>query len=262
MALRHPLLIVNLETLLNLVGSSRNQSLSSLTHGWPYQSCLLSYLKHTLMFANTKAVRPFVLNLVPGLHYLLLWGRNCQVRVCSGKPMTIFASRKGFYPAGKHLLLSHSLVGLLQEISRIFNGFGNLPYGFRSNTWAVPPVVADNPSLFPPLPVEDDNWGGSGSGQGRDGKYDHKPWAKEFSFLAAMPWSNRSSTGPTNSVLHEEKVGDLSITVTRDVADASTKIDGKNDGSRVLGLSHEELAKRNLIKGVTADESATVHISI
>ncbi|GJX54171.1 hypothetical protein Tco_0282540, partial [Tanacetum coccineum] len=44
-------------------------------------------------------------------------------------------------------------------------------------------------------------------------------------------------------------VGDLSITVTRDVADASTKIDGKNDGSRVLGLSHEELAKRNLIKG-------------
>ncbi|GJT17995.1 protein TSS [Tanacetum coccineum] len=71
--------------------------------------------------------------------------------------------------------------------------------------------------------------------------------------------SNCCSTGPTNSVLHEEKVRDLSIIVTRDVADASTKIDGKNDGSRVLGLSHEELAKRNLIKGVTADESATVH---
>ncbi|GJV96448.1 protein TSS [Tanacetum coccineum] len=234
-----------------------------------------------------------------------------EVRVCSGKPMTIVASRKGFYPAGKRVLLSHSLVGLLQEISRIFDGaykalmkafiehnkFGNLPYGFRSNTWAVPPVVADNPSLFPPLPVEDENWGGSGGGQGRDGKYDHKQWAKEFSILAAMPCktqeerqvrdrkafllhclfvdvsvlkavaaiknlaenSNRSSTGPTNSVLLEEKVGDLSITVTRDVADASTKIDGKNDGSRVLGLSHEELAKRNLIKGVTADESATVH---
>ena len=177
--------------------------------------------------------------------------------------------------------------------------FGNLPYGFRSNTWAVPPIVADNPSLFPPLPVEDENWGGSGGGQGRDGKYDHKQWAKEFSILAAMPCKtqeerqvrdrkafllhclfvdvsvlkavaaiknlaengNRSSTGPTNSLLHEEKVGDLSITVTRDVADASTKIDGKNDGSRVLGLSQEELAKRNLIKGVTADESATIHVS-
>ncbi|GKC09985.1 hypothetical protein Tco_1001595 [Tanacetum coccineum] len=45
-----------------------------------------------------------------------------NVRVCSGKPMTIVASRKGFYPAGKRVLLSHSLVGLLQEISRIFDG--------------------------------------------------------------------------------------------------------------------------------------------
>ncbi|KAK9060659.1 hypothetical protein SSX86_021365 [Deinandra increscens subsp. villosa] len=234
-----------------------------------------------------------------------------DVRVCSGKPMTIVASRKGFYPAGKRTLFSHSLVGLLQQISRIFdnaykalmkafiehNKFGNLPYGFRANTWAVPPVVADNPSLFPPLPVEDENWGGNGGGQGRDGKHDHRKWAKEFSILAAMPCktqeerqirdrkafllhclfvdvsvlkavtaiknlaesSNSSSYDSESSILHEEKVGDLVIRVTRDVADASTKIDGKNDGSRVLGLSHEELAKRNLIKGVTADESATVH---
>lgn len=63
----------------------------------------------------------------------------------------------------------------------------------------------------------------------------------------------------SNLGLHEEKVGDLVIRISRDVADASTKIDGKNAGSRVLGLSHEELAKRNLHKGVTADESATVH---
>ncbi|KAJ0504060.1 putative clustered mitochondria protein [Helianthus annuus] len=234
-----------------------------------------------------------------------------DVRVCSGKPMTIVASRKGFYPAGKRNLCSHSLVGLLQQISRTFdsaykalmkafiehNKFGNLPYGFRANTWAVPPVVADNPSLFPPLPVEDENWGGNGGGQGRDGKHDHRPWAKEFAILAAMPCktqeerqirdrkafllhclfvdvsvlkavsaiknlaesSNRCSSDSADSILHEERVGDLVIRVTRDVADASTKIDGKNDGSRVLGLSHEELAKRNLLKGVTADESATVH---
>ncbi|KAJ9557849.1 hypothetical protein OSB04_012463 [Centaurea solstitialis] len=233
------------------------------------------------------------------------------VRVCSGKPMTIVASRKGFYPAGKRILLSHSLVGLLQQISRIFdaaykalmkafiehNKFGNLPYGFRANTWAVPPVVAENPSLFPPLPVEDENWGGNGGGQGRDGKHDHRQWAKEFSILAAMPCktpeerqvrdrkafllhcifvdvsvlkavaaiknlaetSNASSNGSNDSVLHEEKVGDLLIKITRDVPDASTKLDGKNDGSRVLGLTPEELAKRNLLKGITADESATVH---
>ncbi|PWA35644.1 tetratricopeptide repeat (TPR)-like superfamily protein [Artemisia annua] len=71
--------------------------------------------------------------------------------------------------------------------------------------------------------------------------------------------SNGSSSGLINSVLCKEKVGDLSITVTRDVADASTMIDGKNDGSRVLGLLQEELAIRNLIKGVTAYKSATVH---
>lgn len=35
--------------------------------------------------------------------------------------MTIVASRKGFYPAGKRLLLSHSLVSLLQQISRVFD---------------------------------------------------------------------------------------------------------------------------------------------
>ncbi|KAL8242917.1 hypothetical protein R6Q59_013219 [Mikania micrantha] len=234
-----------------------------------------------------------------------------DVRVCSGKPMTVVASRTGFYPVGKRTLVSHSLVGLLQQISRIFdnaykalmkafiehNKFGNLPYGFRANTWVVPPVVADNPSLFPPLPVEDENWGGNGGGQGRDGKQDHREWAKEFSILAAMPCKTQEerqirdrkafllhclfvdvsvlkavtaiknlaenvSSFPhnsTNSILHEERVGDLLVRVTRDVADASTKIDGKNDGSRVLGLSHEELAKRNLLKGVTADESATVH---
>ncbi|KAJ0965807.1 hypothetical protein J5N97_026945 [Dioscorea zingiberensis] len=72
-----------------------------------------------------------------------------DVRVCNGKPVTIVASREGFYPAGKRSLLSHSLVGLLQQISRAFDGaykalmkaftehnkFGNLPYGFRANTW-------------------------------------------------------------------------------------------------------------------------------
>ncbi|XVF34343.1 hypothetical protein REPUB_Repub18cG0051600 [Reevesia pubescens] len=234
-----------------------------------------------------------------------------DVRVCSGKPMTIVASRKGFYPAGKRPLLCHSLVTLLQQISRVFeaaykalmkaftehNKFGNLPYGFRANTWVVPPVVADNPSAFPPLPVEDENWGGNGGGQGRDGKHDNRQWAKEFAILAAMPsktaeerqmrdrkafllhslfvdisvfkavaaikniieTNQNTLSDPSASTLHEEKVGDLIIKVTRDVPDASVKLDCKNDGSRVLEMPQAKLAQRNLLKGITADESATVH---
>ncbi|KAK7281559.1 hypothetical protein RIF29_09661 [Crotalaria pallida] len=234
-----------------------------------------------------------------------------DVRVCSGKPTTIVASRSGFYPAGKRLLVSHTLVGLLQQISRVFdaaykalmkaftehNKFGNLPYGFRANTWVVPPVVADNPSVFPPLPIEDEVWGGNGGGQGRDGKHEKRQWARDFAILAAMPCqtaeerqvrdrkafllhslfvdvsvfkavsaikhlkdSKKSSTTDTAiSTSYEETTGDLTIKVTRDVSDASMKLDCKNDGNQVLGLSEEELAQRNLLKGITADESATVH---
>ncbi|MED6222877.1 Protein REDUCED CHLOROPLAST COVERAGE 2 [Stylosanthes scabra] len=234
-----------------------------------------------------------------------------DVRVCSGKPTTIVASRTGFYPAGKRLLVSHTLVGLLQQISRVFdaaykalmkaftehNKFGNLPYGFRANTWVVPPVVADNLSTFPPLPVEDGVWGGNGGGQGRDGKHKKRQWARDFAILAAMPCqtpeerqirdrkafllhslfvdvsvfeavsaiqhlkdSKQSpSSDTTIPTSYEERIGDLTIKVTRDVSDASLKLDCKNDGNQVLGLSEEELAQRNLLKGITADESATVH---
>nr|XP_016452281.1 PREDICTED: protein TSS isoform X2 [Nicotiana tabacum] len=231
-----------------------------------------------------------------------------DVRICSGKPTTIVASQTGFYPAGKRALLCHSLVGLLQQLSRVFdaaykalmkaftehNKFGNLPYGFRANTWVVPPFVTDNPATFPPLPMEDENWGGNGGGQGRDGKHDHRPWAKEFAILAAMPCktaeerqirdrkafllhslfvdvsvlkavaaikhlADNSQNGTNQSSSYEERIGDLLISVTKDISDASKKLDNKNDGNQVLSMSAEELAKRNLLKGITADESATVH---
>ncbi|CAI0394281.1 unnamed protein product [Linum tenue] len=261
-------------------------------------------------------------NLTPPVHYIRRSNRpfledktnddffQIDVRVCSGKPMTIVASKKGFYPSGKRILLCHSLVSLLQQISRPFdaaytalmkaftehNKFGNLPYGFRANTWVVPPVVSETPSVFPPLPVEDENWGGNGGGQGRTGKHDHRPWAKDFAILAAMPCktaeerqirdrkafllhslfvdvsvlravraikqiidTNQCSLSKTGLFPHEERVGDLLIKVTRDDSDASTKLDRKNDGSLVLELPREDLARRNLLKGITADESATVH---
>lgn len=174
--------------------------------------------------------------------------------------------------------------------------FGNLPYGFRANTWVVPPVVADNSTVFPPLPMEDETWGGNGGGQGRDCKHDNRQWAREFAILAAMPCQTAeerqirdrkafllhslfvdvsvikavsaikhlkesSSNSPSTQTSYEEKIGDLVIKVTRDVSDASTKLDCKNDGSQILGLPEEELARRNLLKGITADESATVHVS-
>ncbi|KAL1548917.1 Protein REDUCED CHLOROPLAST COVERAGE 2 [Salvia divinorum] len=234
-----------------------------------------------------------------------------DVRICTGKPTTIVASRKGFYPAGKRNLVSHSLAGLLKQISRTFysafkalmtaftehNKFGNLPYGFRANTWLVPSVVSENPSIFPPLPIEDESWGGNGGGQGRDGKHDYRPWAKELAILAAMPSktseerqlrdrkafllhsllvdvsvlkavaaikhlidnNQQSASNSGSSILHEERIGDLLISVTKDPPDGSTKLDSKSDGSKVLGVTHEEVTQRNLLKGITADENATVH---
>ncbi|GJZ21731.1 TSS-like protein [Tanacetum coccineum] len=221
-----------------------------------------------------------------------------DLRVSGRKPMTVIASRKGLYPARKRNLTSHSLVGLLQQISRNFDAaYKSLMKAFINHNKILPLVVADNPSVFPPLPVEEKSWGGNGGGQGRDGKHDNRKWAKEFLILAAMPCktaeerqirdrkafllhnlfvnvsvlkavatikhvvdsSKCPSNGLTDSILHEEKIRDLLIKVTKDVPEASTKLNGRNDGNPILGLSHEELAKRNLLKGITADESATVH---
>lgn len=147
--------------------------------------------------------------------------------------------------------------------------------------------------------MEDEKWGGNGGGQGRDGKHDNRQWAKEFAILTAMPCktaeerqirdrkafllhslfvdvsvfkavgaikniieANQDTLSDSSaSILHEDKMGDLIVKVTRDIPNASVKLDCKNDGSRVLGLSQEELAQRNLLKGITADESATVHVS-
>lgn len=179
--------------------------------------------------------------------------------------------------------------------------FGNLPYGFRANTWVVPPVAAGSPSVFPVLPTEDETWGGSGGGQGRDGKHYNRKWGREFSILASMPCktaeerlirdrkafllhnlftdvavfkavgaiqdivfghkpSNEIANDP-HAISHEEQVGDLTITVRRDTADASAKSDVKFDGTQNTGMSVKDVAIRNLLKGITADESVVVHVS-
>ncbi|VAI50616.1 unnamed protein product [Triticum turgidum subsp. durum] len=71
--------------------------------------------------------------------------------------------------------------------------------------------------------------------------------------------SHEKTNGTASSVPHTQQIGDMKITVTKDKADASSKSDVKLDGSQAPGVSFDELAKRNLLKGITADESATVH---
>ncbi|KAK3219289.1 hypothetical protein Dsin_013259 [Dipteronia sinensis] len=237
-----------------------------------------------------------------------------QIKICNGKQIQVAASAKGFYTLGKQFSQSHSLVDLLQNLSRAFanayeslmkgfiehNKFGNLPYGFRANTWLVPPSVAEAPSNFPSLPAEDESWGGNGGGQGRDGEHDLRPWATEFAILASLPCkteeervvrdrkafllhnqfvdvsifkavkairhlidSNLNAKDArichSGAILLEDRAGDLSITVKHDVGDASLKSDVKTNGNQSSGLSAEEVARKNLLKGITADENVVVH---
>ncbi|KAL9244698.1 hypothetical protein vseg_018447 [Gypsophila vaccaria] len=232
-----------------------------------------------------------------------------QIKICNGKIIQVVASRKGFYALGKRVLQSHSLVDLLHQHSQAFanaydslikayiehNKFGNLPYGFRANCWLTPPSVAENPSNFPPLPTEDEYWGGNGGGQGRDGDHDLRPWATEFAILARLPCKTEeervvrdrkafllhslfidvsifkavktirqlietgSQTRDSNpgSVSHESRVGDLSIVVKRDPAEVNL-LGEKSITSDVIETSARDVLQRNLLKGLTADENVTV----
>ena len=161
--------------------------------------------------------------------------------------------------------------------------FGNLPYGFRSNTWVVPPLAADSQSIFPSLPVEDENWGGNGGGQGRDG---NRVWSRDFAVVANMPCKtveerqvrdkkafllhslfvdvavvkamsilkSSQTTQLLDSQSYEENDGNLKIVVTRDASNASKKVTVKIDGSEL------SVPTKNLLKGITADENTTVHV--
>lgn len=234
-----------------------------------------------------------------------------EVKVCNGKLIIVEACAKGFYSLGKQGLWCHDLVDLLRQLSRAFdtayedlmkaflerNKFGNLPYGFRANTWLVPPFAAKSLSTFPCLPTEDETWGGNGGGWGRDGRCDMIPWADEFMLLTTMPCKTaeerqirdrrafllhslfvdvaifravaaiqhvmeKKRVAPSvgkDEILHFETVGDFNITVTKDVLDASCKVDTKIDGNRTTRMDHNHLTERNLLKGITADENTAAH---
>ncbi|KAI3463425.1 hypothetical protein Pfo_020088 [Paulownia fortunei] len=243
-----------------------------------------------------------------------------QIKICNGKIIQVMASVKGFYTLGKKKFREPFFGGSFAAAKSSFrqrgcfsydfayaslmkafvehNKFGNLPYGFRVNTWLVPPSVIDSAPNFVTLPTEDENWGGNGGGQGRCGEYDHRSWATDFAILASLPCKTEEervvrdrkaflvhnmfldvsvfnavssiqkvidsankglSNFPPGSVVHESRVGDLSITVKRDDADASLKRELKIIGSKTFIESAKEVSQRNLLKGVTADESTVVH---
>lgn len=177
--------------------------------------------------------------------------------------------------------------------------FGNLPYGFRANTWLAPSILVESSSKCLSLPTEDERWGGNGGGHGRNDKYDYRQWSKDFSVLAKLPCkteeerlirdrkafllhslfidssifkaislirhlliSNKRSNSLQRDcrILHEETVGDLTIVVKRDLMDASVKLDEKVDGSRSLGMCTKDVSRRNVLKGVTSDESVVVRV--
>uniref|UniRef100_A0A803LE96 Clu domain-containing protein n=1 Tax=Chenopodium quinoa TaxID=63459 RepID=A0A803LE96_CHEQI len=228
-----------------------------------------------------------------------------QIKICNGKIIQVVASKKGFYTLGKQLVQSHSLVDLLHQHSQAFanaydalikafvehNKFGNLPYGFRANCWLTPPSLAESPSNFLPLPTEDENWGGNGGGQGRNGEHDLRPWATEFATLASLPCKTEEErvirdrkafllhslfvdvsifkavdtirhlieSDSYGRDSHESRVGDLCIVVKRDLADANLKPDDKSLFCEESETSARGVVQRNLIKGLTADENVTVH---
>ncbi|KAI3788936.1 hypothetical protein L2E82_01719 [Cichorium intybus] len=101
------------------------------------------------------------------------------------------------------------------------------------------------------IPAGDTNWVGNGGGQGQNGQHDNRPWATEFAILASLPCKTE-----------EERVGDLSITVRRDADDASSKSMVKVIGIGSPTVSSEEVPITNLLKGITADEGAVIHVSI
>ncbi|KAG6730306.1 hypothetical protein I3842_01G073700 [Carya illinoinensis] len=281
-----------------------------ITHSCPklgtfYDFFSLSHLTPPLQFIRRAMSRHF--NEISADDHLF----SLDVKLCNGKVVHVEACRKGFSSFGKQRILCHNLVDLLRQLSRAFdnayndlmkafserNKFGNLPFGFRANTWLVPPVAAQLPSVFPSLPVEDESWGGNGGGLGIDGKSDLIPWANEFMLLASMPCKTAEErqvrdrkafllhslfvdvaifraikaiqlvmgqpiltcSVSDGQILYNDRVGDLSTVVMKDASNASCKVDTKIDGIQATGLDQKNLVERNLLKGITADENTAAH---
>ncbi|XVF26533.1 hypothetical protein REPUB_Repub14bG0025400 [Reevesia pubescens] len=180
-----------------------------------------------------------------------------RIKICNGKLIQVVASVKGFYTVGKHFFQTHSLFDLLQNLSQAFaHAYESLMKAFVEHN--------KSPSNFPSFPSEDEQWGGNGGGQGRNGEFDLRPWATDFAILASLPCkteeerivrdrkaillhsqfvdvsifkavaaiqhvmdSRLNAKGTVNchpdSVLHKDRIGDLSIIVKHGLAVVNLK---------------------------------------
>ncbi|AQK46631.1 Tetratricopeptide repeat (TPR)-like superfamily protein [Zea mays] len=67
------------------------------------------------------------------------------------------------------------------------------------------------------------------------------------------------SRGTTHgSNVFEEHIGDMNITVKKDEADASSKVDDKVDGVAFCKTGAMDIAQKNLLKGLTSDENVLI----
>lgn len=67
--------------------------------------------------------------------------------------------------------------------------------------------------------------------------------------------------GHPDSVLHEDHIGDLSILVKQDSENMKLECGVKVADHQSSGMTTNEIARRNLLKGITADENVVVHVS-
>lgn len=74
--------------------------------------------------------------------------------------------------------------------------------------------------------------------------------------------SKDTSNCSSASIVHKDHVGDLYITIKQDLPEAKSKSEGKVNSCYLSGMSAKEIAQKNLLKGVTADESVVVHVSL
>jgi hypothetical protein len=74
--------------------------------------------------------------------------------------------------------------------------------------------------------------------------------------------AQRGAIPDLDGILHLDTRCNLRFTVHRDIKVASKKLVMKIDSSQATSLSSSEVAEKNLLKGITADESTTIHVKI
>lgn len=64
-----------------------------------------------------------------------------------------------------------------------------------------------------------------------------------------------------SEVLLEEREN-IKFSVRRDISDASKKVESTIRAGQFQGLQETGLAMRNLVKGITANESTSIHVML